>query len=633
MDGVALPNVHSPVLRRHHASHWVFWRVVVVGIFVGALFFVQPHPSLSSLDASGVQSLTQPATFTLRIPVARTVRVRVEPHIEGEISYVQPLFGNRLYRSVVFTPSVTWQPGTTYRLTLLDVESALPGGQRLAETSFSFTTAPATKVVRIDPSNETVLNADSAFRVSVDRPVDATASFLFRTQPEIPLHAVLSEDRLTYVVTPAQLLPQGQSVQLQVVRTQQRLHFGTTDVAEQVPAEEPIALEWRVRTAAGVDVFQPQGVNQLLTAPIAVTLSEPTDLEVFTKGVALAPPVEGEWSTADNRTFTLTHVPLVQRTTYTLKLANTLRTQAGGFLPENVESQFSTIGPVLLRSSTPADNAAGVLVGSKIRVTFDQPVDHASAGTRFRISPATSGKSSWDGNTFTFTPAQALAFDTTYTISFTKGVAGTAGFASAEDFTVRFTTEHATTRLAVPFHRQEHKLSCEVATLVMALRYRGVDIGEQTLIDAIGFDPTVKKGGIWGDPNVAFVGDIDGQQPGTGYGVYAAPIAKAGSTYRKTRAFTSGNLAELLTEVKAGNPVIVWGNAASGRRVDWKTPTGKNILAIVGEHTRVVIGFTGTASNPVSIITLDPLFGEKHFTRAAFLADWALLGNMGVVVE
>lgn len=633
MDGVALV-ANPPNVRRHHGARRLLLYILPPVLLLAAMIQAhQPQPTFSSIADNAILPVTAPAEFTFRLPVARTIQVRVTPHVDGEVRYSLPLIGDRLYRRVAFVPAQTWQPGVAYSIALTDVASAVPGWQRQSDYTFQFTAAPAPTVASISPNADQVLLADAAFRVQLNSAVDASTSFGFTLEPAIPVTSELSEDKKTYVITPTQLLPQGDAISLNIQRTVHRLDFATQEIAEQGTPETLSTQKWQVRTAPGVASVEPQGVNQSLTTPIVIVLTEAASLENFTKAVSVVPPVVGEWTTSDNRTFTLTHEPLAQYTTYTVTLANTLRTQDGGFLPTTTPSQFRTIGPVRLESSTPAHKAVGVGVRSSPRFTFDQDVNTTDTVKHFRISPSVQGTFSWSGNTLRFTPAKALAFDTTYTVTLTKGIVGLAGFPSAQDMTVQFTTEHAVTRLAVPFHRQEHKLSCEIATLVMALRYRGISIGEQTIIDAIGFDPTPKKNGIWGDPDVAFVGDIDGQQPGTGYGVNAAPIAKAGSAYRTTRAFKNGTLTDVLNEVKAGNPVIVWGNAASGRRVDWRTPTGKTVLAIVGEHTRVVVGFTGSASNPVSIITLDPLFGEKRFTKNAFLADWALLGNMGVVVE
>ena len=42
-----------------------------------------------------------------------------------------------------------------------------------------------------------------------------------------------------------------------------------------------------------------------------------------------------------------------------------------------------------------------------------------------------------------------------------------------------------TVKLDVPYHKQEHSLSCEVASLLMALKYRGIDVTESELIQQL----------------------------------------------------------------------------------------------------------------------------------------------------
>lgn len=127
---------------------------------------------------------------------------------------------------------------------------------------------------------------------------------------------------------------------------------------------------------------------------------------------------------------------------------------------------------------------------------------------------------------------------------------------------------HEDVVLDVPAYIQERALSCEVATLKMALAYKGVTVSENELMGHVGYDPTPHVGNTWGNPHQAFVGDIDGRQPTTGYGVYWEPIARAGAEYRPTEYFTNGTVQDLTYEIVRGNPVVVWGNTASGRRVD-----------------------------------------------------------------
>jgi len=189
-------------------------------------------------------------------------------------------------------------------------------------------------------------------------------------------------------------------------------------------------------------------------------------------------------------------------------------------------------------------------------------------------------------------------------------------------------------KLDVPFHRQEHALSCEVAALKMVLDYYGVAVSEAELIAALPFATREPRGknNVWGDPDVGFVGDINGISPTTGYGVYTAPIAALAAKYRAARVLSGATMTKVLQEVAGGHPVIVWGTLSSGRDTSWVTPEGKRIKAIVGEHTRVAVGFTGSLQEPDGVLLLDPIYGAITMTKKKFSSNWGLLGNKAVVV-
>ncbi len=188
--------------------------------------------------------------------------------------------------------------------------------------------------------------------------------------------------------------------------------------------------------------------------------------------------------------------------------------------------------------------------------------------------------------------------------------------------------------LRVPFHKQEHALSCEIATLKMVLNFYGVAVSESDLLRDLPLDTPEPRGAgnVWGDPDNGFVGDIDGKIPNIGYGVYEKPIVDLALQYREAKKLAGATLADILMEVQNGRPVIVWGSLASGRDISWFTPGGKYIKAVYGEHTRVVIGFSGTPEDPKYILLLDPIYGKVTMSKNRFLTNWALLDNKAVVV-
>lgn len=189
-------------------------------------------------------------------------------------------------------------------------------------------------------------------------------------------------------------------------------------------------------------------------------------------------------------------------------------------------------------------------------------------------------------------------------------------------------------RLDVPFHAQEHALSCEIASLMMALRYRGVEITESQLIEQL---PVSDAGhrtadNVWGDPNLGFVGNINGTMPNTGYGVYEQPLYDLALKYRDAKIIKNATLNDLLKELINGSPIVVWGVVGKGRSISWKTPEGETINAKMDEHARTLIGYTGNSDNPQSIILLDPLYGEIRLSAKSFLANWTILDKRALVI-
>ncbi len=196
------------------------------------------------------------------------------------------------------------------------------------------------------------------------------------------------------------------------------------------------------------------------------------------------------------------------------------------------------------------------------------------------------------------------------------------------------------TLLQVPQYYQRYSLSCEAVSLRMALAYKNKTVSEDELIQNLKF-ATLKPAHydsrtnqeIWGDPEVGFVGRIDGSMPAkTGYGVYEKPILDLALRYDKAAILEPATLDSLIGEIAAGNPVVVWGSINGGIDISWHDESGKFIKAISGEHARVVVGFSGTESAPTGIILNDPVYGRIEMTTAEFLRDWGLLGNKGVVV-
>jgi len=102
--------------------------------------------------------------------------------------------------------------------------------------------------------------------------------------------------------------------------------------------------------------------------------------------------------------------------------------------------------PPALGASNPADEAAGVAIGSAINVTFDDDMDADTLTTgTFTVSGGVTGTVAYDAGTrtATFTPSANLAYATTYTVTVTTGAADVAGNALAAPIVIAFTTTAA----------------------------------------------------------------------------------------------------------------------------------------------------------------------------------------------
>ena len=135
---------------------------------------------------------------------------------------------------------------------------------------------------------------------------------------------------------------------------------------------------------------------------------------------------------------------------------------------------------VYVVSSSPKGN--NVAIGSAISFTFDQPVDHNSAQDLFSLSPKINGSFSWSGNTMTYHPAD-LDFQTAYSANIAPGVKSVYGLPSIRNFTNSFSTTYRVIKLGVPYFRQAYALSCEEASLRMALAYRGINVSDLAILN------------------------------------------------------------------------------------------------------------------------------------------------------
>lgn len=313
---------------------------------------------------------------------------------------------------------------------------------------------------------------------------------------------------------------------------------------------------------------------------------------------------------------------------------------------------FFAIPPKVM-SISPTDKSLNVPLDSYLVVKFDKPVERQKID--HVVYPEVYGEWKFEDSliknhlfkTLVFIPAIKFNPDTEYQVNLSN-IINPLGFWANGDFSFSFKTQadNATkvnntgnqndiTLIKIPFHWQEHPLSCEAASLKMALSAKGISVSEDDIMKIIGYDLSPRKDNVWGNPNVAFVGNIDGKICSTGFGVFKEPVAKAASYWRDAEHFSGWNLEKLVKEIQLGNPVIFWGVLPTGSLTDcsWQTKDGQYIKAFKETHVRLVIGFVGNPENPSKIIMKDPLQGDLYWPVQDFLTNWKVYDYSGVVIR
>jgi uncharacterized protein YvpB len=191
--------------------------------------------------------------------------------------------------------------------------------------------------------------------------------------------------------------------------------------------------------------------------------------------------------------------------------------------------------------------------------------------------------------------------------------------------------------LNVPWYQQAFELSCESASLRMALAYEGIETTDQAVLDIVGADPsraTFVNGALrWGDPYVSFVGNVNGSEIAlTGYGMYYPTVVKA-ATQLGGHVLAAGEGVtpdQVYEAVLAGHPVVTWVTYqwVILRRQDYVAFDGRTIpYAGPGEHAVTIVGV-----DPTRVLVNNPWSGPEWVSKALFERIYLTYNQMAVVL-
>lgn len=204
--------------------------------------------------------------------------------------------------------------------------------------------------------------------------------------------------------------------------------------------------------------------------------------------------------------------------------------------------------------------------------------------------------------------------------------------------------------LQVPLIRQIYTLSCEAASLQMALAFHGIEVSQDELIARIGTNGPMKMQTLpngqllWGDPDKGFVGDYKGRfwsreeglRGATGWGVNNHPIERVARQYApRSKAVTNMSISQLKLELANNNPVIFWhvrDDATRKETIQLVTEEGKNI-SFFQNHVGLIVGYNQREDGIVEYTINDPEFGVFVINETDLVRIWTKYERDAVVVQ
>ena len=304
---------------------------------------------------------------------------------------------------------------------------------------------PAPSVVARSPERGEALPIDGTIELVFDRAMEPrSVEAAFGIDPCTAGIVTWADDR-TFRFQPAAPLTRDASYEITLL-TAARARDGT-------PLAVPYAF--RLRTVGFLEVTQTlpaHGAEEIASdGTITVIFNRPVVPLVAVSDpayAALPDPLQfepdivgtGEWLNTSIYVYTPSR-PLAGGTRYTARVTAGLSNTGGAVLAEAFAWTFATERPkaVWIEPSREADL---VPVNASIRVTFNMPVDPASAEGLFRVRTASllgdlfaesvDGTVDVQGETLTFTPDTWLAFDRRYVAVVDAGITGAEGGVGSE---------------------------------------------------------------------------------------------------------------------------------------------------------------------------------------------------------
>ena len=337
------------------------------------------------------------------------------------------------------TPTVAPQPTA---VAPLDAEPEPTTAVNPPPAAIDYSWPPQVIYSSPEPGEEVML--DGAITVRFDQPMDKeaveTAFSIARTGQSGQVSGSFSWPRSdTLIFTPASSLERHQQYDVQIADTAaaenglplrspaafQLETVGFLEVSQVIP--EPGGSE--VQTDAAITVMFNRPVVPLTSSGQQANLPNPLNIEPAVEG-------QGDWVSTSIYRF-VPDSPLDGATEYTVTIAEGLEDVTGGELAESFIWRFTTLRPSVVTIEPFLEIGRPTIPTMPITVTFNMPMDQASAQAAISFEPEAEIVFDWseDGRVVTILPQPRLALATDYQLTVANTARSQNGQATMDSLT------------------------------------------------------------------------------------------------------------------------------------------------------------------------------------------------------
>lgn len=391
----------------------VVWLIASTTGVLLAYVVVTPNIKLAS------QPYYEPVMIEFNRPIKKTVTYSWQQQVEGTW-YEKGTFG--MVNKLVFVPKTTLPASTLLQLNLDNIEPVvdISSGTRKQQTLYIQTQSA--------PTLRGIVPVNGAANVLADTVIQVT----FSSANHNLRHLVLKGD-LPLVSD----VPTSRDDTMFAWKRSAPLEQGRTYSAKLLDTALPVGQQ-ELASYSFTTVNEPHATalhTGLLYEGHTLDLEFDTDMVQTDKALQFDIAGNGVWQSA--RRYSFTPTDFTQGKTWGYRVLAGAKSVAGGYFTKSQEFSVSTPGPVQITYAVPAGNKVGTHM--RIAITFDRPVNHASAERAFSVSPYVTGTFSWSNDTLIYTHS-GLQPLTRYTVTVAAGVSPIYYGVPSTGYSMSFTT-------------------------------------------------------------------------------------------------------------------------------------------------------------------------------------------------